>query len=85
MIIGLFKDAVSWLVSLAEVGAVIAGVLLIGLAVGMSGFWLLSRGLSKLGGPPELDPFEDEPAEMADPKVVATCPDDDVPPSKPGA
>jgi hypothetical protein len=65
MIIGLFKDAVSWLVSLTEAGLAIVAVLLIGLAVGMSGFWLLSRGLSKLGGPPEVDPFEDEPEETA--------------------
>jgi len=83
MIIGLFKDAVSWVVSLAEAGAVIAAVLLIGLAVGMSGFWLLSRGLSKLGGPPEQDPFEDEPEGTADAKVAATGPDDNSPPSRP--
>jgi hypothetical protein len=82
MIIGLFKDAVKWFVSLTEVGLVIAAVLLIGLAVGMSGFWLLSQGLSKLAGPPELDPYEDEPEETVDAKVVATCPDDDSPPSQ---
>jgi hypothetical protein len=65
MIIGLFKEAVSWFVSLTEVGLVIAAMLLIGLGVGMTGFWMLGRFLSKLGGPPaELDPHEDD-EEMA--------------------
>lgn len=82
MIIGLLKDAFRWFVSLTEVGLVIAAVLLIGLAVGMAGFWLLSQGLSKLAGPPELDPYEDEPEETVDAKVVATRPNDDLPPSQ---
>jgi hypothetical protein len=71
MIIGLLKEAVSWFVSLTEVGLVIAAMLLIGLIVGMTGFRMLGRCLRKLGGPPdeldqcaELDPYEVEPEEM---------------------
>jgi|HubBroStandDraft_1064217.scaffolds.fasta_scaffold339500_2 hypothetical protein len=72
MIMGLFKEVVSWLVSLTEVGLAIAAMLLIGLGVGMAVFWMLGRFLSKLGGPPdelgqyaELGPYEDELEEMA--------------------
>jgi len=82
MIIGLFKDAIGWFVNLAEVGIVIAAVLLIGLLVGRTGFWILSRFLRKLGGPPALDPYELEPEELAGVKVVSIRPDEDAPPSK---
>jgi hypothetical protein len=69
MIIGLLKEAVSWFVSLTEVGLVIAAMLVIGLVVGMTGFWILGRCLSKLGGPPaELDPYADEPATSSTPQ-----------------
>jgi hypothetical protein len=62
MFVSLLKDAVGCLASVAEVGLVIAAVLLIGLLLGMSGFWILGRLLGKLGGPPPpLDPLEDEP------------------------
>jgi len=83
MIIGLFKEAASWLVSLTEVGAVIAAILLIGLVVGTTGFWMLGRFLSKLAGPPiELDPYEDEPEETEGAKVVSIRPEEDSPPSE---
>jgi hypothetical protein len=86
MIIGLFKEAVSWFISLAEVGIAIAAMLLIGLVVGRTGFWMLSHCLSKLGGPPsELEPAEDEREDMAGNKVVSICPDEDSPRSKLGA
>ena len=82
MIIGLFKEAASWLVSLTEVGAVIAAILLIGLVVGTTGFWMLGRFLSKLAGPPiELDPYE-EPEETEGAKVVSIRPEEDSPPSE---
>jgi hypothetical protein len=85
MIISLFQGAVSWFVGLTEAAVVIAVMLLIGLVVGMTAFWLLGRGLSKLAGPPaELDPYEDEPEEMAGAGVVSICPDEDSPPSKLG-
>jgi hypothetical protein len=67
IIIGLLKEMVSWFVSLSEVGAVIAAVLLIGLVVGMTGFWALGYFLRKLAGPPtELEPYQDEPEEIAE-------------------
>jgi len=77
MIIGLLKEAVGWFVSLTEVGVVIAAMLLIGLVVGMTGFWTLGHCLSKLGGPPaELGPYEDEPEEMAGCRPQKFDPDD---------
>jgi hypothetical protein len=85
MIVGLFKEAVSWLVSLTEAGVAIVAMLLIGLLAGMTGFWILSYCLGKLGGPPELDLYEDEPEEMTGAKVVSIRPDEDSPPSKLGA
>jgi len=67
MIIDLLKDLVSWFVSLGEVGAVIAAVLLIGLVVGMTGFWVLGYFLRKLAGPPsELESYQDEPEEITE-------------------
>jgi hypothetical protein len=67
MMIGLLKEVVSWFVSLSEVGAVIAAVLLIGLVVGMTGFWVLGYFLRKLAGPPtELESYQDEPEEIAE-------------------
>jgi hypothetical protein len=83
MIIGLFKEAIGWLVSVAEVGFVITAILLIGLALGMTGFWILSHFASKLGGPEaELDPYKDEPEETVGANVVSICPEADSPPSK---
>jgi hypothetical protein len=67
MIIGLLNEVVRWFVSLSEVGAVITAVLLIGLIVGMSGFWVLGYFLRKLAGSPtELEPYQDEPEEIAE-------------------
>jgi len=64
MIIGLLKEIVGWFVSLSEVGAVIGAVLLVGLVIGMTGFWLLGYVLRKLSGPPsELESDPDEPEE----------------------
>jgi len=81
--ISLLKEALGWFVSLTAVGLVIAAILLIGLVVGMTGFWMLGHFLSKLAGPPaELDPYEDELGEFEAPRVVSICPDEDSPPSK---
>lgn len=67
MIIGLLKEVVSWFVSLSEVGAVIAAVLLIGLVVGMTGFWALGYLLGRLAGPPtELESYQGKPEEIAE-------------------
>jgi hypothetical protein len=83
MIMGLLKEALDWFVSLTEVGVVIAAMLLIGLAIGMTGFLILSRGLRKLSGPPvELDPYEVELEKMAGAKIVSISPEDDSPPPK---
>jgi hypothetical protein len=66
MIIGLFKEALGWFLSLTEVGVVIAVILAIAVVVGMTGFWILSRFMRKLAGPPsELDPDDDRPDEIA--------------------
>ena len=81
MIISLFQGAASWFVGLTEAAIVIAALLLIGLVVGMTGFWMLGHSLSKIAGPPpELDPYEDEPEEMADANAVSICPDEASPP-----
>ena len=62
MIIGLLKEIVGWFVSLSEVAAVITAVLLVGLVVGMTVFWVLGYVLRQLSGPPsELE--SDEPEE----------------------
>jgi hypothetical protein len=82
MIVGLFKEAVGWLVSLTEVGAVIAALLLMGLAIGATGFWVLSQCVSKLSPPAELDPYEIDPEEIAGAKVVSIRPDEESPRSK---
>jgi hypothetical protein len=65
MIIGLFKELVGWFVSLTEVAAFLAAILLIGLVAGTTGFWMLSRCARKLSGPPaEFDPNQDEPEDQ---------------------
>ena len=67
MIIDLLKEVVRWFVNLGEVGAVIAVVLLIGLVVGMTVFWMLGYFLRKLAGPPsELESDQDEPEESTE-------------------
>ena len=59
MIIGIFRDAIGWFVNLTEVGVVIAVILLVAVVVGMTGFWILSRFMRKLAGPPtELETCE---------------------------
>jgi hypothetical protein len=80
MIIGLFKELGSWFVSLAEVGVAITAVLLIGLAVGMGGFRILSRIMSMLAPPPVLDPYDEDEAKGM---VVSIRPDEDSESSKP--
>jgi hypothetical protein len=66
MFIGFIKDALGWFVSAAEAGLVITLVLLIGLFLGMTGFWIMGRLLGKLGGRPAADAFEEEPEEATD-------------------
>jgi hypothetical protein len=61
MLSGLLKDALGWFVSVAEAGLAITLVLLIGLFLGMTGFWILGQLLGKLGGRPAADPLEEEP------------------------
>lgn len=80
--VGLFQELGAWLVSLGEVGVVIAAVLLIGLAVGMAGFRILSRIMSVLGGgtPAVLDPYD---ADEAEGLVISIIPDQDSGDSKP--
>jgi len=83
MFLSLFKDAISWLIGLAEAAGVIAAVLFIGLIVGMTGFWMLSHFLKKLAGPTaELDSYEDTGEELDYAEVVPICPDEDSPPSQ---
>lgn len=82
MFLGLFKDAVSWFAGLSEAAVAIAAVLFIGLLVGMTGFWLLSRLVKKLEGPTtELDSYEDEGEESECAEVGSICPDEDSPTS----
>jgi len=64
MFIGLLKDALGSFVSVAEAGLAITLVLLIGLFLGMTGFWILGKLVGKLGGPPDADPFEEDPEEL---------------------
>jgi len=85
MITSLFQGAIGWLAGLTEAAVAIAVMLLIGLVVGMTGFWMLSRSLRKLAGPAaELDPSEDETEEIEGAEVVTICPDEDSPPSNLG-
>jgi hypothetical protein len=61
MIVAIFRGALHWFVGLIEVVAVVTTILLVGLVVGLTGFWILGRSLSKLEGPSaELDPQEYE-------------------------
>jgi hypothetical protein len=77
MIIAIFRGALHWFVSLIEVVAVVTAILLVGLVVGSTGFWILYRSLSKLEGPSaELDPQEYELEEN-----VALRRNEDSPPS----
>jgi hypothetical protein len=81
MLLGLFKDATSWFVGLAEAAGALAAVLLVGLVVGMGGFWSLSYLAKKLAGPTaDLDVSDDPSLEMDDAEVVSTSPDEDSPP-----
>jgi hypothetical protein len=61
MIVGLFRELLGWFINLAEVTLAIAAVLLVGLAIGMAGFRILSRIMSMFSGPPPaLDPYDEE-------------------------
>jgi len=86
MIVEIFRGALDWFVGLIELVSVIAALLLVGLVVGMTGFWFLVRCLSKLAGPSaELDPDEYELGEDVAGQVVAIPRDEDSPPSEPRA
>jgi hypothetical protein len=61
MINALFRGPLDWFAGLIELVLVIAAILLVGLVVGMTGFWILGRFVRKLAGPQdELDSDEDE-------------------------
>ena len=67
MIVGLFKELLGWFINLAEVTLAIAAVLLVGLAIGMAGFRILSRIMRVFSGPPPvLD--EDDPEGDSEPR-----------------
>jgi hypothetical protein len=81
MIIAIFQGPINWFVALIELVSVIAAILLIGLIIGMTGFWMLGRFVRKLAGAPaELEP-EDELDEDGAEKIVSIQRDhDDSPP-----
>jgi hypothetical protein len=82
MIVAIFRGALHWFVGLIEVVAVVTAILLVGLIVGMTGFWILGRSLSKLEGPSvELDPREYELDEDVAGQVGSLRRDEDSPPS----
>ena len=75
MFISLFQGLLGWFVGLTEAAVVIAVVLLIGLVVGMTGFWMLSHFARKLAGPTaEIDPYEDDPEEIEGAEVGENSP-----------
>ena len=57
----------------------IAAILGIGLIIGVTVFWTLSRTAQKLGGPPELDSDEDELMEHLDQQIVLIRRDEEPP------
>ena len=82
MIVAIFRGALHWVVGLIEVVAVVTAILLVGLVVGMTGFWILGRSLIKLEGPSVgLDPREYELDEDVAAQVVALRRGEDSPPS----
>jgi hypothetical protein len=54
-------DALHFFVNLIEVIVTVALILIVGVTVAKIAFWILSRSLGKLSGPPAgSDPYEDE-------------------------
>jgi hypothetical protein len=59
-------DALHFLVNLTEVIVSVALILIAGVTVAKIAFWILSRTLGKLAGPPAAsDPYEDEAGDYA--------------------
>jgi hypothetical protein len=59
-------DALHYFVNLVEVTVSVALILIVGVTVAKIAFWILSRGLGKLAGPPAgSDPYEDEVGDYA--------------------
>ena len=81
MMAGMFRDALSWVAGLIEAVGVVAAILLVGLVVGMTGFWILVHSLSKLAGQPaESDPQEHEQDFDVEEQMAAAQRDEDSPP-----
>jgi hypothetical protein len=75
-------DALHFFIGLVEVIVAIAFILTVGVTVAKIAFWILSRILGKLAGPPlESDPYEDEIAESV---IVLNPPDDTSLPTQEG-
>jgi len=86
MFVSLFKDAMSWFAGLSEATLAIAAVLVVGLVVGMTAFWVLNLIVKKLAGPTaELDSYEAEEDKFEGAEVASVCPDEDSPSSQPPA
>jgi hypothetical protein len=79
MIVDLLRGLVHWLLGLIESVTVVAAILLIGVVIGVAGFWFLSRSVRKLAGP--VDPLENEPDDDLGEEIVSIQRDDDSPPS----
>ena len=58
--------ALHFFVNLVEVTVSVALILIVGVTVAKIAFWILSRSLGKLAGPPAVsDPSEDEAVDYA--------------------
>ena len=67
-------DAIHFFIGLIETAVAVALILIAGVIVAKLAFWILSRSLAKLAGPPvESDPCEEEIAECV---IVLSPPDD---------
>jgi hypothetical protein len=69
-------DLLQWFVSLVEVIAVMAAILVIGLMIAMAAFWVLSRSLGKLAGPPDESDPNEYGMDDSLPASVPTAPND---------
>ena len=84
MIADLFRGFLQWFIGLVESISVLVVILLIGLLVGITCFWVLSRSVRKLAGPPsELDSDVDELNENPVEEVASIQHDQDLPPTDP--
>ena len=83
IIVGMLWEALQWFVSLGEVIAVMVAILMAGLFIAMTAFWVLSRILGTLAGAPvEADPNEFETDSGLEAALVPNAPDDaSLPPS----